>query len=133
MKGRAAVLAALLAGAVACRGGPPVAEAPPRPAPPAAWVHVVNDNWLDIRVSAVRNGTLFSLGPVVTCTADSFRVPSSLVGTGTVQLRADLIGSRSFFLTDPIWLDAGTHIELRIANALAQSSWVTWTEPPEER
>ncbi len=86
-------------------------------------VRVVNNNWLDVRVYAVRGSFSQRLGTVTGLTAESFKLPRAFTVPGQdVYLVAQTIGGRGAHYSFPILVFPGDEIEYRIQNNLALSS-----------
>lgn len=86
-------------------------------------VRVENQNWNDMRIYVIRDGTAHRLGSVVTFGAKSFRVASTdLSGAGTVQLEARALGSRLIKTSQPIQVHGGDVVTWTLKNNLGTSS-----------
>jgi hypothetical protein len=87
------------------------------------FAYVVNNNWLDMRVYALRSGQRFWLGTVNSYTASRFELPTWLLrGMGEVQLLALAIGSRRSMTTGIVFLAPGEEIVWRLENNLNLST-----------
>jgi hypothetical protein len=91
---------------------------------PTTTVEVVNHNWQDITVYAVRPGSRVRLGTVTSLTKETFSLPRSVVATnGTVQLLAAPVGSTQTYRSDPILVNPGDRVEWTLQNQLPLSSY----------
>lgn len=121
-----AVLTAVCVGATltACA----VASSSPRPAPSgrkAVEVVVQNNNWMDMTIYVVRDGTRVRLGTVTTMTSSNFRLPRSLdAATTSFRLLADPVGSSETFVSDVVTVNPGERVQWRLENHLALSSFL---------
>jgi len=86
-------------------------------------VEVDNQNYLDVVVFALRDGTSARLGDVSGLMRGTFDVPDHLIVVGTVRLLVDPVGSPQAYLTDPILVSPGDIVELRVAGVIGMSSW----------
>lgn len=86
-------------------------------------VVVTNDNWQDATIYAVGVGPSVRLGTVTSMKTERFRVPPGAMGPGTVQLRAELLGSSAARTTDPIMIQPGEAVYWTIQNYLPLSSY----------
>ncbi|CAN5627664.1 MAG: hypothetical protein H0U67_05310 [Gemmatimonadetes bacterium] len=113
----------LLLGACSTKGSqnqPAVSERQTR-------VEVTNHNWSDMRVYVVRAGNRFRLGTVSTMGTQVFQLPRALSSyTGGLQLVADPIGSREFYMTQPLSVIPGQLVSFKIENHLAISTVSVW-------
>lgn len=92
-----------------------------------ATIQVRNNNWQDINVFAVRNGSRHRLGMVTTNTTKEFRLPAVLAATGELRLLVDIIGSSSTWLTQEIHVSSGDRLQFRVQNHLALSHFMIAT------
>lgn len=110
----------------ACAGAPQIGDpfAPGSGEQPVE-VQVQNSNWSDMRIYAGRDGgPMVRLGTVTSLSTRTFRIPRAVVGGSTrVLLRADPIGARGIFQTDPISVYGGDTIRLSLRNHLAISDY----------
>lgn len=89
-----------------------------------ASVTVHNNNWADVDVYAVRNGTRTRLGSVTTAASARFLLPGTLLtGAPTLQLLIDPIGSRSGYITQPLLVGPGKRVDLQVENNLSLTSY----------
>ena len=90
-------------------------------------VEVTNNNWADVAVYALRDGSRQRLGMVVSMGTTVLRIPPVMVAGGNqLQLLVDPIGSSQVHVTEPFLLDVGQRVELRVQNHLATSSVSIW-------
>ncbi len=86
-------------------------------------VRVVNDNWHDITVYAVRAGFRRRLGIVTSFTSRVFTLsPTLLIPSGELRLIADPIGRRRVYVSEPLLVNAGDVVEWRLRNNLGFSN-----------
>ncbi len=86
-------------------------------------VHVVNNNWLDIRVYVVSGARTVRLGTVTSFTSVTFKVPrwAVLLHENLVFL-ASPVGSRESHTSPPVLTSPGDVIEWRVENRLSSST-----------
>lgn len=84
-------------------------------------VEVRNDHLLSVRIFTFWSGTRYFLGEVPPGTVASFRVPRELVRGDQIRLLADPIGSADEYMTDPVELGGGRHIEWQVRTYLRGS------------
>ncbi len=111
--------ATLLGCSRAMESADPADSAPP-------YLTVVNDQWLDVAIYGVRGTSRFRLGTAPALGQVKLRLPAGLMPDGTVQLLADPIGSSTTYLSDPIVVGTGQHVELRLASQISMSSFAVW-------
>ena len=89
-------------------------------------IRVTNNNWSDMTIYLVRQGTRQRLGTVTSQGIGIFRVPSHAVESSSdVRLIADPIGSTRAYSSAPILISPGQQMEWRLENAINLSSfWV---------
>lgn len=85
-------------------------------------VHVKNDGWLNISVYAVVSGVPMYLGTVTGLRDDTFDFPEGWQATSDVRLLADPIGGVGHYLTEPLRLNTGDFVELRVTDDLRFST-----------
>ena len=127
---RALILSTIL-GAGLLIGTPPQAIAQE---PQGIKVMVDNNSYFDMHVYAVQAGMRRSLGLVTGLSKRSLEIPRTFVESGRdIQLLADPIGSRGYYLTDGFYLYPGTQLNLNLQQNLGLS-WYTRTDqrPSEE-
>lgn len=108
---------------VACAHGGDAAQA--RGGPPEAALHVVNSNWSDMTVYAVRNGMRSRLGTVPSMEKRTFRLPGHIVvAGGDFRLEADPLGSSRRYQSPSLVVGPGQVVEWRLENNLSLSSAV---------
>ncbi|HET9984537.1 MAG TPA: hypothetical protein VFQ38_13155 [Longimicrobiales bacterium] len=89
-----------------------------------ASVTVHNNNWADVDVYAVRNGTRTRLGSVATAASARFLLSGTLLtGAPTLQLLIDPIGSRAGYITQPLLVSPGQRVDLNVENNLSLTSY----------
>ena len=88
----------------------------------AVQIHVVNHNWLDMRIYAVINGRSIKLGTVTGLTSETLKIRESLLSfAADLELVARGIGSRSESFRTSIQVFPGDVLELRIENSIGLS------------
>ena len=88
----------------------------------AVQIHVVNHNWLDMRIYAVINGRSIKLGTVTGLTSETLKIRESLLSfAADLELVARGIGSRSEIFRTSIQVFPGDVLELRIENSISLS------------
>ncbi|MGH7466685.1 MAG: hypothetical protein ACRENP_01740 [Longimicrobiales bacterium] len=87
-------------------------------------LQVVNNNWNDIVVYALIDGTRTRLGDVGASRTTMLKLPTTLItASGMLQLILDPLGSRSTFRTGQIMVNGGQRVRLLIENELRLTSW----------
>ena len=120
-KFRATFLALTVAALVAV---PAAAQtAPEESETPRTTVRVINDNWNDITVYAVRNGYRRRLGTVTSFTSRVLTLPPTLlIPSDGLRLVADPIGSRGVYVSEPLVVNAGDVVEWTVRNNIRLSN-----------
>ncbi len=86
-------------------------------------VRVVNDNWHDMTVYAVRSGYRRRLGTVTSLTSSVFTLPQMfLIPSDNLRLIADPIGRRGAYVSEALVISAGDVVEWRLRNNLRLSN-----------
>ncbi len=86
-------------------------------------VRVINDNWMDITVYAVRNGYRRLLGHVTSFSSRELTLPRTLlIPNNELRLIADPIGRRGVYVSEPIVVNAGDVVEWRLRNQISLSN-----------
>ncbi len=86
-------------------------------------VRVINDNWLDVTVYAVRGGYRRRLGTVTSFASRVFTLPQAfLIPSDELRLIADPIGRRGTFVSEPLVVNPGDVVEWRLRNNLGLSN-----------
>ncbi len=86
-------------------------------------VRVVNNNWHDIAVYAVRAGYRRRLGTVTSLTSSVFTLPPTfLVQSEELRLIANPIGRRGAFVSEPLVVNPGDVVEWRLWNNIELSN-----------
>ena len=87
-------------------------------------LYVRNNNWLDARVYAVREGTRYRLGTVTSHVTEKFVLPRTVSGgVDGVQLLILPIGSNASYLTQSINVFPGDVLGLEVEEHLPLSSF----------
>lgn len=87
---------------------------------------VVNQNWLDVDVFAIRGTTRYRLGAVGGNSSATLSIPASLTLHGDLQLMADPIGSDDIYVTEKIAVAPDATVELTVAPRMRMSSFAVW-------
>lgn len=91
----------------------------------SATMVVENNNWHDMTVYLVRNGTRSRLGSVPSMGRANFVLGPGLIGgSGEIRLLADPLGSTRKFLSEPILVFPGRQVRFKVENNLAISSYM---------
>jgi hypothetical protein len=86
-------------------------------------IRVVNENFLDVTVSARGDGARIRLGEVVGKSSATFSIrPGQLSMNTGLRLQADPIGSRDVFISPHVFPDPRGEVVLRIAPRLEMST-----------
>ncbi len=86
-------------------------------------VRVVNDNWHDITVYAVRGGYRRRLGTVTSFTKRSFALPRTfLIPSDELRLIADPIGRRGATASEALVVNEGDVVEWRLRSNISLSN-----------
>lgn len=118
-----AALAICLAAPACSSLGSSAANGPLPPARAGTFVKVLNHNWSDMVVYAVRSGTRHRLGVVTTNQSRRFRLPPGMETPGSdLRLVADPVGGRERFDSGTIHVSPGQTIQLSLENQLGISS-----------
>ena len=87
-------------------------------------ITVRNQNWNDVVVYLLHGSSRVRLGTVNALSTSEFGIPGAYVlGVSDVTLQADPIGSSATFVSEPIQVYPGAHINLHIENAIRMSSY----------
>ena len=90
---------------------------------PRTTVRVINDNWQDITVYAVRAGYRRRLGTVNSFTSRVLTLPPTLlIPSDDLRLIADPIGSRGVYVSEPLVVNAGDVVEWTVRNNIRLSN-----------
>ena len=96
--------------------------------PKPVRVYVQNNNWLDVRVYAVRGSTRFRLGTVHSQQGQFFELPTHMTESGQhVQLQADPVGSARSKTMPDVMINPGDIVEWNIENSLDLSRISVWS------
>jgi hypothetical protein len=98
----------------------PFGAATPRP---AIVVEVHNNNYLDVVVYALRDGGRLRLGTVTGHCDATLKASSAHMAPQGFRLEADPVGSLDTYVTDVIYVDAGTVVVLDVGSVLSMSTW----------
>jgi len=91
-------------------------------------VYVQNNNWLDMRVYAVRGSTRLRIGTVRSQQGQFFELPTHMIEAGLhVQLQADPIGSDRVMTMPRVMINPGDIVEWNIENSLNLSRISVWS------
>jgi hypothetical protein len=127
-------LAALAVLAAAVTVTAPAASAQPTKQSDTTWqvktyLHVVNQNWLDVNVYAISGSGRYRLGTVNSFTTRDFELPRWLIATHQeVTLVTDPIGSRVANVSNTVIFTPGDVIQLTVENAInLTNAWIVGT------
>ena len=86
-------------------------------------LEVLNNNWSDVTVFVLREGSRDRLGVATAATTTVLRIPRHLLGQlRVVQLIADPIGSSNGIVSDAILVKPGMQVTWRLESDLSRSS-----------
>jgi hypothetical protein len=68
----------------------------------------------------------FRLGEATGNSTASLRIPGTFIEGWTVQLTADPVGSSDTYVTEPIMVMPGEHVQLTVAPRMGMSSYAVW-------
>jgi hypothetical protein len=92
-----------------------------------ASIQVENRYKLDVNVYAVRGGNVVRLGIVTAKSQAQYALSESVLAASTsLRFLVDPVGSAAAYLSDPVLVSPGDHIELRVGTVLEQSSISVW-------
>ena|SRR5688572_1729303 len=123
--GRAYLLCAftLLIGASAgCTRHQQPESAMPAPAAPM-YLHVINENSLDMNVYVIRDGSWFRLGTVQTGTDHTFNVTQHAAGAFRLPIGLDPIGAAQRHVLEAAMIGPAETLEIVIQGFVAHSFW----------
>ena len=90
-------------------------------------VHVVNHNWLDMRIYVVVGSVSYRLGTVGSEQRRALKLPASITTPGMdLRLVAVPIGAREVNRAPVVIADPGDHVEYRIEQFLQLSTVFRW-------
>ncbi len=90
---------------------------------PRTTVRVINDNWNDITVYAVRNGYRRLLGNVTSFSSRVLTLPRTLlIPNHELRLIADPIGRRGVYVSEPLVVNTGDVVEWTLRNNIRLSN-----------
>ncbi len=117
-------MAALVAvPAAAAQTAPEERSETPAAASQRTTVRVINDNWHDITVYAVRAGYRRRLGTVTSFTSRVLTLPPTLLTpSDELRLIADPIGRRGAYVSEPLLVNAGDVVEWRLLSNIRLSN-----------
>jgi hypothetical protein len=87
-------------------------------------VQVQNDNWADVTVYAIRDGSSIRLGNVMSGDSAVFALPDAVRQAPDAHFLVEPLASRVAYVSPSILWDQD--MTLRIANDLSQSTLVPW-------
>ncbi|MEX2283414.1 MAG: hypothetical protein WEE89_13105 [Gemmatimonadota bacterium] len=94
----------------------------PAPAAPM-YLHVVNENSLEMNVYVVRDGSWFRLGTVQTGTDRTFNVTQLAVGSFSLRVGLDPIGAAQRHVIEAAMIGPAETLEIVIQGFVAHSFW----------
>ena len=87
-------------------------------------VEVENQNWNDVAIYAVVNGSRRRVGTVGAGNHATLKLDNGMMALpGTVQFLLDPLGSRASYRTGNIQVNFGQQIQLKVANELRLTTW----------
>ena len=106
-----------------CAHHPKAAEQPPEPE--AEFVlNVINHHWQDVRIYIISSGEVMRIGTITALTEHSFTLPSWMLGSSRIiQVFANSIGGNDYYETDPLSVQPGQYVEVRLETDLSRSTW----------
>lgn len=85
---------------------------------------VENNNWQDMTLYVLRDGTRMRLGAVTALSKGRFTLPSAATaGTGELRIMADPLGSSATWTSQPIHVMPGQELRFRLENNVQLSSY----------
>jgi len=92
-----------------------------------ATLVVQNNNWTDMTLYVLRDGTRARIGAVNGLGQARFKLSSALVGgAGDIRILADPLGAGERFVSHPLNIMPGQEVRLRLENNIALSSYSIW-------
>ena len=89
-----------------------------------AVLTVENNNWQDMTLYVLRDGTRIRLGSVTALSRAKFTLPSAAyAGTGELRIMADPLGSTQAWTSQPIHVMPGQELRFRLENNVQLSSY----------
>lgn len=121
-------LSAAVAALAALGACAPSGQQPGQPVPAhTSTVRVTNQNWSDMTVYVVQNGSRVRLGMVTSMSTSTFRLPAAASrGVASVRIVADPIGSNRGFTSDALQVYPGQQVALMVQNSLQMSTVAVW-------
>jgi hypothetical protein len=101
--------------------------AQPAPAPgpeDEVLLDVTNNTWSDLDVFVYAGTNRARVGTVVSMGTSHVSLSPNILGSGSVQIRAEPIGHGTPFTSDPIDVQRGERIRLTVEHQVSNSSWV---------
>ena len=99
-------------------------QTPPAEAEPEFVLNVVNHHWQDVRIYLIGSGQALRVGTVTAVTEHSFTLPSWMLGSSRIiRSYANAIGGSAYYQTDPISVQPGQYVEIRLETDLSRSSF----------
>lgn len=77
-------------------------------------LQVRNMAWQDVRVYVLRDRFEHRLGLITYMNERTFQIPRDLVGRVSLRVRLAPVGSMKTFVTDPILVGPGQHVQLTV-------------------
>ena len=88
---------------------------------------VENNNWSDLTLYLVRDGSRHRIGSAPSMTQSVFVISSALLsGTGEIRIMADPIGSRQAWTSQPFMVSPGSKIRFRFENNVNLSTYAVY-------
>jgi hypothetical protein len=94
------------------------------PARSSTRLVVQNNNFLDVAVYLMTGGSRMRLGTVRSNSTEQFRIPEAMaMGTSTLVVQADPIGSSIVYTSDPIPVYPGARVQLSVGSNVRLSTY----------
>ena len=85
---------------------------------------VENNNWADMTMYLIRNGTRMRIGSVPSLGTERFVLSEAMIGgVGDIRILADPIGSSATWLSQPLVVMPGQEVRFRLENNVQLSSY----------
>jgi hypothetical protein len=88
-------------------------------------LNVFNNNWSDMTIYVERSGVRSRIGRVSGMSQETFKVPPALTG-GDVRIVARPLGAGDSYVSQPLLMQNGRLVELRLENNLRLSNFAIW-------
>lgn len=127
VKRMGSLVAALVASASLAACTPAMSNSGEAMLPDHTTLIVENNNWTDMTVYVLRDGSRARIGSVTGLGKARFRLSDALIGgAGDVRILADPLGAGERFVSHPLTILPGQEVRLRLENNIALSSYSVW-------